>query len=134
VTVNLWSFRVWPLLMVLAVINGAAGENPEPRIYSNVRYIEEGAGDLVGTELELKIEGSQATGVLRIYEGGCATPRVARGSLVHGKLRLTGENEVYGKFEVSGIIHEDTLKGLLVLEKAIGPEKIRLKKIAKPHC
>ncbi len=126
--------RVWPLLLVLAVINASAGETAGPRIYSDVRYIEEGAGDLVGTELELEIEGTQATGILRIYEGGCAEPVQVTGSLSGNTVHVSGEGQGYGKVEITGNLQHGRLDGLLRLERAHSSEKIRLKRITKPHC
>lgn len=125
--------RVCPLLLVLALINALAKENLGPRIYSDV-HIEEAAGDLVGTEVELKIEGTKATGVLRIYQGGCAEPVQVTGSLSGNAVHVSGEGQGFGKIEITGNLRRGGLEGLLRLERNHTAEKIRLKKITKPHC
>jgi hypothetical protein len=124
---------VLPLLLVLAVINVSAKENPGPHIYSNVQY-QEGAGDLVGTELELKIEGTAATGVLRIYDGRCAEPVQVTGSVSGTTLHVSGEGVGYGKMEITGKLQRGRFDGLLRLDRNHSSEKIRLKRITKPHC
>ena len=109
-------------LLIVALL---AAQDGVHRIYSDVYYNEEG-GDLLGTELELTTHGREVTGVLRIYQGGCATPSAVRGTLLHGKLHLVGDHAPSGggKFEVDGIIQGE---GLLL-------EKARLKRINKAHC
>ena len=103
------------------------------RIYSNVEYIEE-AGDLLGYELEVKVDRSRVTGVLRIYEGGCGSPAPVAGTLSGGKISLRGEDKFYGKVEMSGTMSNDLVKATLRMEKAAKPETIRLRLIPKPHC
>jgi|HubBroStandDraft_6_1064221.scaffolds.fasta_scaffold788702_2 hypothetical protein len=135
--------RVRPLLLVLAValaINNAwAKEVSGPRIYSDVRVVEEGR-DLAGTELELKIEGSVATGVLRIYDGRCAEPVPVAGSFSGNTIHVSGEGQGFGKIEITGSVHSgrlgqgDHFDGTLRLERNHTTEKIRLKRITKPHC
>ena len=119
-----------PVAALLAVV-GSVAQSGDHRIYSNVYYNEEG-GDLLGTELELTVHGHDVNGSLRIYQGGCAVPSAVRGTLVHGKLQLTGESTPYvgGKFEVTGTI----LPGVLVLERGVQPEAVRLKRVGKAHC
>src|ERR1035437_411430 len=78
---------------------GAAGT--KSRIYSNVEYNEEG-GDLLGYELEIQLDGSRVTGILRIYEGGCGTPAPVVGTLSRGKISLRGDDKFYGKVELTG--------------------------------
>ncbi|HMB82693.1 MAG TPA: hypothetical protein VKI40_01460 [Terriglobales bacterium] len=68
------------------------------RIYSNVEFNEEG-GDLLGYELEIQLDGSRVTGILRIYEGGCGTPAPVVGTLSRGKISLRGDDKFYGKVE-----------------------------------
>jgi hypothetical protein len=111
----------------------SAKENPGPHIYSNVQY-QEGGTDLVGTELELKIEGAVATGVLRIYEGRCAEPVQVTGSVSGTALRVSGEGQGYGKIEITGKLQRGRLDGLLRLDREKTSEKIRLKRVTKPHC
>ena len=103
------------------------------RIYSNVEYNEEG-GDLLGYELEFHLNGSQVTGVLRIYEGGCGSPTPVAGTLAVSKLSLSGKNDFYGKVDISGSLSNNLLKATLHMEKAAQPETIELKTILKPHC
>jgi hypothetical protein len=110
---------------------GAAGT--KSRVYSNVEYNEEG-GDLLGYELELHLDGSRVTGVLRIYEGGCGSPAPVAGTLSGGKISLRGEDKFYGKFEISGRMSNDLVKATLRMEKAAEPETIKLRLIPKPHC
>ena len=110
---------------------GAAGT--KSRIYSNVEYNEEG-GDLLGYELEPHLDGSQVTGVLRIYEGGCGSPVPVAGPLTGGKISLRGKDKFYGKLEISGKMSNDLVKATLHMEKAAKPETIKLRLIPKPHC
>jgi hypothetical protein len=124
----------WRLLIpvgALLALVGSVAQSWEHRIYSNVYYNEEG-GDLLGTELDLIVNGHNVSGSLRIYQGGCAAPSVVRGTLVHGKLQLTGESAPYvgGKFEVAGTIHA----GVLILGKGAASEETRLKRVGKAHC
>jgi len=125
--------RLWPLLCALAVIDASGKEALGPHIYSDVR-IEEGAGDLVGTELELKIEGTGATGVLKIYQGGCAEHVQIAGSLTGNTIHVSGEGQGFGKIEITGNLEHGRLDGSLRLERTHTSEKIRLKRITKPHC
>ena len=106
----------------------------EQRIYSNVRYIEEGAGDLVGTELELTLVNDKVEGKLRIYQGACAASIPVNGITNHGHLRLVGSDSTYGKIEVSGTADEQSFQGILTLEKGIANKKLRLHRTSKPHC
>ena len=126
--------RAWVLVLFLALTNASARENSGPHIYSNVRYVEEGTRDLLGTELELKINGTEASGVLRIYQGGCAEPVQVTGSLSGSKIDVFGEGQGFGKIEITGNLHDKRLEGLLRLERTHSSEKIRLKRITKPHC
>ncbi len=103
------------------------------RIYSNVEYNQEG-GDLLGYELEIQLDGSRVTGVLRIYEGGCGNLAPVAGTLSRGKISLRGEDKFYGKVELSGTMSSDLIKATLRMEKAEKPEAIKLKLIPKPHC
>lgn len=130
--VNSWLLRFWPLLVVLVAINVSAS-NPVRHIYSDVRYVEGGV-DLVGTELELKIEGAAATGVLRIYDGRCAEPVAVTGSVSGETLHISGEGVGYGKVEITAKLRHGRVDGVLRLDRAHTSETIRLKRIAKPHC
>lgn len=103
------------------------------RIYSNVEYNEEG-GDLLGYELEIQLDGSRVTGILRIYEGGCGQTAPVAGSLSGGKISLRGKDKFYGKVELNGTMSNDLVKATLRMEKAEKPETIKLKLIPKPHC
>ena len=131
--------RLWPLLLVLAAISASAKETSGLRIYSDVR-IEEREGDLIGTELELKIDGTAATGVVKIYQGGCAEHVPVTGSASGNTIHVSGEGQNFGKIEITGTLQSghigqsDHFDGLLRLERDHTSEKIRLKKIAKPHC
>ena len=109
------------------------GASAKSRIYSNVEYIEE-AGDLVGYELELRLDGSRVAGVLRIYEGGCSTPTPVAGTLVESKLSLSGKSEIYGKVEIIGSMSNNLVKATLRIQKAAAPVNVQLKIIPKPHC
>lgn len=127
-------YRAWVLLLFLAVTNASAKENLGTRIYSDVRYVEEGTRNMIGTELELKINGAQASGVLRIYQGGCAEPVQVSGSFSSSKIDVFGEGQGFGKIEITGNLHGRDLDGLLRLDRTHSAEKIRLKRIKKPHC
>jgi len=98
-----------------------------------VEYNEEG-GDLLGYELEIQLDGSRVTGILRIYEGGCGSPAPVAGTLSGGKISLRGEDKFYGKVEMSGTMSNDLVKATLRMEKAARPEIIKLRLIPKPHC
>ena len=110
---------------------GRAGA--KSRIYSNVEYIEE-AGDLLGYELEVKVNGWRVTGFLRIYEGGCGSPAPVSGTLGGSKISLSGKSEVYGNVGISGSMSNESVRATLRMEKAAKPETIKLKIIPKPHC
>jgi hypothetical protein len=129
--------RAWPLLLILAVdflvVCASARDNSGPRIYSNVQ-LEEGAMELVGTELELKIEGTAASGVLRIYYGRCAEPVQVTGTASGENFHVTGEGQGYGKIDITGNVHRGRVDGVLRLDRNHSSEKIRLKRISKPHC
>jgi len=124
------------LLLVLAVINAPAKEKAGPQIYSDVRYIAEGGGpgDLVGTELQLKIEGTEATGILRIYQGGCAEQVRVVGSFSGNTVHVSGEGQGYGKVDITGKLQHGRFDGVLRLERDHSTQKIRLKRTSKPHC
>jgi hypothetical protein len=103
------------------------------RIYSNVEYNEEG-GDLLGYEIEFQVSGSQVTGVMRIYEGGCGEPVPLTGKLTAGSLSLSGQSRTYGVVNISGIVGGSSIKATIRMEKATQAETVKLKPIAKPHC
>jgi hypothetical protein len=105
----------------------------QTRIYSNVEYNEEG-GDLLGYEIEFNVNGSQVTGVMRIYEGRCGEPVPLTGKLTAGKLSLSGQSRTYGDVRISGIIGSSSLKATIRMEKATQAETATLKPIPKPHC
>lgn len=132
---NSWRFRFWLLLLVVmvAAIEASAKDKPGPHIYSNVHEVEGGI-DLVGTELELTIAGTAATGVLRIYDGRCAEPVPVTGSASGNTIHIVGEGVGFGKVEVTAHFRHGRLDGSLKLDRAHTTEPIRLKKIAKPHC
>jgi hypothetical protein len=108
-------------------------QQDESRIYSNVEYNQEG-GDLLGVEVQLTTNGAKIKGQLKIYQGGCAAPVAVSGSLIGDRMNLSGGSEEYGKIELAGTIRDTTVEGILRMEKAGKPEKVRLKKILKPHC
>jgi hypothetical protein len=89
---------------------------------------------MAGTELELKINGTQASGVLRIYQGGCAEPVQVTGTVSGSKIDVSGEGQGFGKIEITGNLHGRGLDGLLRLDRTHSSEKIRLKIIKKAHC
>jgi hypothetical protein len=118
---------------VFLIAVGMHAQQNESRIYSNVEYNEEG-GDLLGVELRVTTNGSHATGELKIYEGGCASPVEMSGSLTGNKLDLSGKSDMYGKIKFAGAIRDEKIEGVLSLEKSEKPEKLQLKKILNPHC
>jgi hypothetical protein len=125
-----------PIFLVVALLGIASAncQQSELLIFSNVEYNVEG-GDLLGAELEFTNNGSAVTGNLRIYAGGCANPIPLAGSLSSNQLHVSGQSEDYGKVEVTGTVRGGgNLICWLRLEKGKRPERIRLKKIAKPHC
>lgn len=104
------------------------------RIYSNVQYIEEGAGDLVGTELILFVSPSRVYGLFKDYEGPCTHGEPVSGSVGKGTLHLSGTSTTYGKVEIEGSITDKQIKATLQLEKASKPQAVVLKRISKGHC
>jgi hypothetical protein len=131
------SIRKWcrPLFVVLALLwcTVVNAERTEQRIYSNVEYNEEG-GDLLGTELELTIHEGGVDGHLKIYQGGCADPIQVTGTLSGNEVHVSGQRENYGKIELAGTVRDSSFSGSLRIEKAKTTQKIRLKRIATPHC
>jgi hypothetical protein len=128
------SARIAVIVCVISLAHSLSyGAGTKSRIYSNVEYNEEG-GDLLGYELELHLDGSRATGVLRIYEGGCGSPAPVAGTLTGGKISLRGEDKFYGKVEISGRMANELVEATLRMEKAAKPETIKLRLIPKPHC
>jgi hypothetical protein len=131
---NTFLFRLCPLLLVLAAINASAKDNSKPHIYSDVHLEEGGVSDLIGTELELKLEGSVATGVARIYQGRCAEPVKVTGSVSGTTVHVSGEGQGFGKIDITGKLEHGRLDGMLRLDRVHSKDKIRLKRISKPHC
>lgn len=125
--------KIAALVCAISFAHLSFGAKTKSQIYSNVEYNEEG-GDLLGYELEYQVDGSQVTGVLRIYEGGCGSPASVTGTLVESKISLRGESQGYGNVDISGRIANDLLKATLRMEKAAKPETIKLRIISKPHC
>lgn len=125
--------KIAVLVCVLAHSLCFAAAGTKSRIYSNVEY-NDGGGDLLGYELELHLDRSRLTGLLRIYEGGCGSSTPVTGTLSGGKISLHGEDRFYGKVEMSGRMSNDLVKATLRMEKAAKPEIIKLKLIRKPHC
>ena len=125
--------RLCPLLLVLSAMNALAKEKSGRQIYSDVHAVED-SGDLAGTEMELKIEGSSATGVARIYQGRCAEPMRVTGSATGNAIHVSGEGEGFGKIDITGKLQHGHFNGVLRLDRDHSSEKIRLKKISKPHC
>jgi hypothetical protein len=121
------------LVCALVEIPFASAQRSQHRIYSNVQYNQEG-GDLLGTELESTVKGDRVEGTLKIYQGGCPGPIQIVGTLSGGKVDASGQNDVYGKVEITGTVYGNRLSGLLHLEKGQRPEKIQLKEITNPHC
>ena len=112
---------------------GVCAQQDESRIYSNVEYNKEG-GDLLGFELLVTTDGTEIKGQLKIYEGGCAAPVDVSGSLAGTTMDLSGKSDVYGTIELVGTIRDAKVLAVLRIGKGAKPEKVRLKKILKPHC
>jgi hypothetical protein len=123
----------YAIALVVLVVVSMGAQQDESRIYSNVEYNQEG-GDLLGVEVQLTTNGAKIKGQLKIYQGGCAAPVAVSGSLIGDRMNLSGGSEEYGKIELAGTIRDTTFEGILRMEKAGKPEKVRLKKILKPHC
>jgi hypothetical protein len=116
-------------------LGAIAAQQPDHRIYSDVRYIEE-AGDLLGSELELDFKGEQVQGFLRFYEGGCGTPVAVNGTHMHDQILLSGQSDEYGKIEIMGHLEAGKLTGTLVQTRQANSERTHLKllRISKAHC
>ena len=71
--------RLFVFAAVVTAFACAKAQSGEHRVYSNVKYNEEG-GDLLGTELDLTINDGRVDGTLKIYQGGCADPVRLSGS------------------------------------------------------
>ena len=123
------------LLCTIAAVQGSSQTPAKAKthIYSDVEYNEEG-GDLLGYEIEFRLSGSQVTGTMRIYEGGCGEPVPLTGKLTAGKLRLRGQSRTYGGVDIGGIVGNGSIKATIRMEKATEAETVKLKSIAKPHC
>lgn len=122
------------LIVALAVVHWQAHAQRAPlrRIYSSVQLIEE-AGDLVGLELELNLEGRKVFGELRHYQGACGIPIRVTGTLNGEHLTLYGESEYYGDVNLNGTLTDKTAKVTVKFGKA-SSEAVVLKPTAKPHC
>jgi len=120
------------LILLTVAITAPEAQKSGTQIYSNVEYNQEG-GDLLGFELKLTTDSSQAKGELKIYEGGCAAPIPLSGSVSGTKLVLAGASEGYGKVDLFGFVRNGALEATIRLEKGEG-EKVHLKTISKPHC
>jgi len=116
-------------------LGAMAAQQPDHRIYSDVRYIED-AGDLVGSELELDVRSEQVQGFLRSYQGGCGTNVIVSGTLLHDQIRLSGQSDEYGKIEITGHIETGKFNGTLTQKKPANSwrEKLKLHRIPSPHC
>jgi hypothetical protein len=127
--------RIAFLISSVLVVQGQA-QTPakvETRTYSNVEYNEEG-GDLLGYEIQFSMSGSQVSGILRIYEGGCGEPVSVTDKSIDGKLSLRGESLAYGAVELHGTIDRASITATIRTEKATRPETVKLKSTSKPHC
>jgi hypothetical protein len=120
------------VVILVSVAALACAQESQARIYSSVEYNEEG-GDLLGLEIRILPSEGHISGELKIYEGGCAQPIAVVGSLALGKLDVSGKSDAYGKIELDGTLSSEALTGTLRMEGA-KPEKVRLKRISKPHC
>src|SRR5947209_5286411 len=114
-----WAFWTFGLGTISA-------EQPDHRVYSDVRYIEE-AGDLVGSELELDFRSEQVQGFLRFYQGGCGTNVTVSGTLLHDQIRLSGQSDEYGKIEITGHIEPGKFNGTLIQRKQANSSREKLK-------
>lgn len=127
--------KIGLLLFAIAAVRGLTQAAPTEKayIYSNVEYNEEG-GDLLGYEIEFQLSGSQVSGVMRLYEGGCGEPISLTGKLTAGRLNLHGQSRTYGRVDISGIVGNGSIIATIRMEKATKAETVKLKSIAKPHC
>jgi hypothetical protein len=129
--------RLLKVLLIFAlgamIRTNAQGQSSQHQVYSNVAYNEE-AGDLIGTELELNLQGKSATGQLRIYQGSCADPIAVSGTFSPHEMRLAGQSGILGKVEIVGAIKAGELRATVRLALAEKPEFVILKKIPKAHC
>jgi hypothetical protein len=121
------------LASILLAVGGISAQQEENHVYSDVKYNKEG-GDLLGVELLLTLNGSHVRGQLKIYQGGCTDPIEILGSLTGTRMDVSGRSDMYGKVELIGTLRDNAVAGVLRLEKAEKTEKVRLKKISKPHC
>jgi hypothetical protein len=124
----------WLFVIALVVVTAISmhAQTPQPRIYSNVEFNKEG-GDLLGMELQLSAKGDHLDGQLKIYQGGCAAPIAVTGLLTGNKLHLSGRSDEYGNIDLMGQFQGDVITGTIRIGNGYS-EKLRLKRILKPHC
>jgi hypothetical protein len=100
----------------LLAVGGVSAPQDECCIDSNVEYNQEG-GDLLGVELLVALNGRHIKGQLKIRQGGCTAP-IEFGSLTGTRMDLSGKSDRWGKIELAGDLRDDTVAGVLPLEKA----------------
>ena len=125
------NWRVSWSALVLAAFAMADAQSIQNKIYSDVAYNEEG-GDLLGTELQFETGAGHVNGTLKIYQGGCTDPIQFNGSLIGNKFHVSGQSESHGRIEITGTVRNNGFDGLLKFDRA--SERIRLKRIERPHC
>jgi hypothetical protein len=82
---------------------------------ANVDYNEQD-GDLLGVELLATLEGS-IKGQLKIHPGGGTAPIGLFGSLTRTRMDLSGKSDRCGQDRTRGAVRNDTVAGVLRLEK-----------------
>lgn len=97
------------LLLIVFVPLVALAQTPQT--YSDVREIEE-SGDVVGTELTVRVLGQKVTGTIRHYEGADPEVITVTGRLLENALRLSGTYSE-GTVEINGRLERDRVIGKL---------------------
>lgn len=98
-------------ILLLIVFMPLSALAQTPQTYSDVREIEE-SGDVVGTELTVRVLGERVTGTIRHYEGADPEVITVTGRLLESALRLSGTYSE-GTVEITARLEKDHVIGKL---------------------
>lgn len=111
-------------LIVLVMAASAPAAEPVVWVFSNVRTVEE-AGDVLGEQLVMAIDGQRVRATLKTYEGSYdpATAQLT-GTLRSGRITLEG-SAPGGHIVLSGVIRGSNLVATIEREKQKQQVKLR---------